>query len=203
MDSDCPGSLVCGNHDQKCRTRCAVSGCCSQGIIGFCQDGEGDCDTHSECMGDLLCGENNCEGLLANDCCRQPQGDEGKNCTINNECSGSLVCGNHNHKCRPKCTSASGSYCCSQDIEGYCQEGEGDCDHDWECQGSLVCGSNNCHGPGFHSSDDCCRRPQEDVGKSCTTDNECVADVCNLGEFGSVIGGLFFLQCSPEKVIII
>ena len=45
--------------------------------------------------------------------------------------------------------------CCSNGIEGFCGEGEGDCDRDSECAGSLVCGRNNCPwGPG--DGDDCC-----------------------------------------------
>ena len=189
MDNDCSGSFVCGNHDNKCRQKCAGSECCSQGIIGYCHEGEGDCDTHEECMGNLMCGDNNCVGPTFSshhDCCRQPQGDEGKNCVTNSECSGSLVCGN-DHKCRPKCDAVTGcgcTSCCSQGIEGYCQEGEGDCSHDYECEGSLICGSNNCQGAGFGPQDDCCQRPQGEEGKNCTSDNECTADVCNLGKFG-------------------
>ena len=58
--------------------------------------------------------------------------------------------------------------CCSTGIEGFCGEGEGDCDRDSECAGSLVCGSNNCPwGPG--DGDDCCTEPaappcNEDTG---------------------------------------
>ena len=47
-----------------------------------------------------------------------------------------------------------GNNCCSPN--NACSEGEGDCDSDSDCIGDLRCGSNNCQGPGFDASDDCC-----------------------------------------------
>ena len=63
---------------------------------GYCLEGEGDCDKHSECRGDLLCGYGHCNGF---DCCRAPTGDEGKACYDKDECGGDLVCGNDG-RCR-------------------------------------------------------------------------------------------------------
>ena len=47
-----------------------------------------------------------------------------------------------------------GNDCCS--ANNACSEGAGDCDSDSDCIGDLRCGSNNCQGPGFDASDDCC-----------------------------------------------
>ena len=47
-----------------------------------------------------------------------------------------------------------GNDCCS--ATNACSEGAGDCDSDSDCIGDLRCGSNNCQGPGFDASDDCC-----------------------------------------------
>ena len=46
--------------------------CCSNGIAGFCGEGEGDCDAHSECAGSLICGNDNCPWGDGDDCCMQP-----------------------------------------------------------------------------------------------------------------------------------
>ena len=43
--------------------------------------------------------------------------------------------------------------CCGNGVDGFCAEGEGDCDEDFECEGDLVCGTDNCHWGG---RDDCC-----------------------------------------------
>ena len=43
--------------------------CC----VGHCNVGEGDCDTDSDCKGNLVCGENNCVGDGfddTDDCCK-------------------------------------------------------------------------------------------------------------------------------------
>jgi len=37
-----------------------------------------------------------------------------------------------------------------------CGLGEGDCDSHEDCVGHLRCGDDNCDGPGFDSTDDCC-----------------------------------------------
>ena len=56
------------------------------------------------------------------------------------------------------------SSCCSQAVDGYCKEGEGDCDDDSECEGELVCGFNNC---AWNSTfDDCCAKPGKFIRRS-------------------------------------
>jgi len=37
-----------------------------------------------------------------------------------------------------------------------CGIGDGDCDRDSHCRPGLRCGKNNCRGPGFDATDDCC-----------------------------------------------
>ena len=50
------------------------SSCCTN--FNLCSEGEGDCDSDSQCFGDLECGVNNCDpslGFPANrDCCYDP-----------------------------------------------------------------------------------------------------------------------------------
>ena len=99
MDSECEGSLVCGNnncanstlincctkpcsndydcYNQECNTE--ISQCrldsfginwsnCSQ--ESPCAVDSGDCDQHTDCVGTLLCGNNNCaSGPSGMDCC--------------------------------------------------------------------------------------------------------------------------------------
>ena len=45
--------------------------CCSNGGVGFCAEGEGDCDADSECQGDLVCGNDNCAWGNGDDCCEK------------------------------------------------------------------------------------------------------------------------------------
>ena len=47
--------------------------CCT--IDSKCEEGEGDCDNNSECIGDLVCGTDNCLGSehpQLGDCCEKP-----------------------------------------------------------------------------------------------------------------------------------
>ena len=60
-------------------------------LCGYCGEGEGDCDADADCAGSLVCGTDNCVGDGfddTDDCCRQPEGDEGENCAADNECAG-------------------------------------------------------------------------------------------------------------------
>ena len=41
-----------------------------------CVEGEGDCDTDDDCLGELVCGKQNCLWGDRDDCCRQPGEDE-------------------------------------------------------------------------------------------------------------------------------
>ena len=75
--------------------------CCS--LLNKCGKGEGDCDNHNDCFGELQCGRDNCKPDASNgfdqtdDCCFDPiAGDAagilgchgGDNCcSDNNQCS--------------------------------------------------------------------------------------------------------------------
>ena len=64
----CPGNSLCefGSHFQ-------IQECCS--ASNQCGEGQGDCDKDSECLGNLVCGRDNCdESKFPNDetdCCRK------------------------------------------------------------------------------------------------------------------------------------
>jgi len=118
----------------------SISNCCTDDHP--CQVGRGDCDSDSNCVGDLRCGSNNCPRsnstwvtvfLDDNDCCYDPK---------NEVCDG---------------TGENSGSCCTKDFP--CKAGEGDCDSDSDCVGDLVCGSNNCKGEAFLDDDDCCYKP--------------------------------------------
>jgi len=125
-----------------------------------CAEGEGDCDSDSECADGLVCGTNNCGAGFPNsdyDCCVKP---------------GSLQC----------IAGSTKADCCS--VKGQCGEGEGDCDSDSECVNGLVCGTDNC-GAGFPSSDyDCCVKPGslECLAGSATANCCTVKGQCAEGE---------------------
>ena len=74
--------------------------CCS--LLNQCGKGEGDCDSHTDCEGELECGRDNCKPDLNNgfdqtdDCCFDPVAEDsagigchgGDNCcSANNQCS--------------------------------------------------------------------------------------------------------------------
>ena len=108
-----------------------------------CREGQGDCDSDSECEGSLVCGRMNCMNKTIADCCTKPC-DSDLDCT-NQECSSDI------HQCRLDSYSTKWSMC-SQDSQ--CVDGEGDCDEHSDCEGSLLCGSDNCaRGP---NGMDCC-----------------------------------------------
>ena len=74
-----PRMSQAGNPDSPCSPRSdntwRTTGndeCCSNGIEGFCGEGEGDCDAHSDCVGSLICGNDNCPWGDGDDCCMQP-----------------------------------------------------------------------------------------------------------------------------------
>jgi len=115
IENSCP-TAVCDGGDSCCTSE------------NPCEEGEGDCDYDSHCVGDLQCGKDNCQGDTfdsTDDCCFAHSGP----------CDGGDSC----------CTSAKP-----------CKEGEGDCDYDSHCAGDLKCGNNNCQGDTFDSTDDCC-----------------------------------------------
>ena len=112
-------------------TKADMQECCS--INNQCSLGQGDCDSHSECAGGLVCGRNNCgpEFLWSSaDCCKE----EGPDCNGGSK--------------------ADKRECCS--VDNPCFEGQGDCDKNYECAGDLVCGVNNCGEQFLWAEADCC-----------------------------------------------
>ena len=109
-------------------------GCCTE--VNPCFKDRGDCDKDSECLGQLVCGNNNCgdgahPGL---DCCLDAS-----------------------VKCNP---AKIDWHCCTPSSP--CGQGKGDCDNDDDCAGDLVCGKDNCG----RGALDCCVRPlREDIKK--------------------------------------
>merc|ERR1712226_1739446 len=87
--------------------------CCSGGNYK-CLEGEGDCDSDSDCAPGLFCGTNNCQGPnfdSGDDCCIK--GGLGKECWS--------YCGSKSGPCDSFC--GSGNYCCRQGtswIDGGC-----------------------------------------------------------------------------------
>ena len=124
-----------------------------------CANGEGDCDDASDCVGSLVCGNDNCEaGPRGLDCCTSTCHND-SDC-INQECN------NGNNHCRLDSYSSDWSKC---NHESQCAFGEGDCDDDSDCEGSFVCGTDNCvNGPPFL---DCCENSENKIykGKQFTT----------------------------------
>ena len=136
--SDVTGTLH-PNSTTTASPRCdGGDSCCS--LSNLCNEGEGDCDSHSDCEGDLLCGSNNCNQQNpgydpTDDCCYDP-------------------------------TTIAGTIVVDRTIDAgplarILGEGEGDCDSNSDCVGDLLCGSNNCdpENPVLSPTDDCCFRP--------------------------------------------
>ena len=128
----CTGNIICefGSHSQ-------IQECCS--TSNQCGEGQGDCDKDSECLGNLVCGTDNCDASKfpdsdRTDCCRKGNG----------------LCEFGSHPEIQECCSTSNQ----------CSEGQGDCDKDSECLGNLVCGRDNCDESKFPDNDktDCCRK---------------------------------------------
>lgn len=137
-DEECAGGLVCGENN--CPQFGETKDCCTQRCKGAwhncctpskpCGLHDGDCDEHSDCSGNLICGNNNCpKGWgKTKDCCDKP---------------GKPTCNGKWHNC---CTS-----------EKKCGLGDGDCDNDEDCDGDLVCGTNNCPAS-WGETKDCCKK---------------------------------------------
>ena len=188
-DIECIGSLKCGQgngFDDNCgsgfpynydccydpaKINCADgsggASCCSSS--NQCVAGEGDCDYDSHCIGNLKCGQDNCDtslGFPGNyDCCYEPSCSDG---------SGGTAC----------CTSSN-----------QCGLGEGDCDSDIECIGSLKCGINNCDSSlGFPGNYDCCYGPNCADGTGgaacCTSSNQCGSGEGDCDSDSDCIGSL-------------
>merc|ERR1711890_22192 len=123
---DCCYMPVCDGGDSCC-------------VNGICGEGEGDCDSNSDCNSNLVCGKDNCKTGFPGD--RSSFEDTDDCCMVpNSGCDG-------------------GDDCCK---DGNCGEGQGDCDSDSDCYGPLVCGCDNCKTgwsgdrSSFEDNDDCC-----------------------------------------------
>ena len=131
-------------------TKKQMGQCCIEN--GPCRVGQGDCDRDSECGGNLVCGQNNCDQAkffwYSADCCEEV---------------GSV-------RPEPECTGGTKEQmveCCS--VNGPCRVGQGDCDGDSECRGNLVCGRNNCdQAKFFWYSADCCEEVVRTFTFRCT-----------------------------------
>ena len=156
MDDDCQGNLVC--HKSLCTgsnwasymhgccgnasdIHCKVFGlwadnCCSSSHYQ-CDAGEGDCNSNSDCKGNLICSGKACPSSVPTvlfKCCVDPA-------TTN-----------------PPCDSLTDWSCCSKNWP--CAVGQGDCDKNSQCQGNLVCGSAGTSCPsGAPSGFNCCVDP--------------------------------------------
>jgi len=172
-----------------CQVESGRDGYCA--ACGPCNEGEGDCDNDSECVGGLVCPQSSSYNPPGNDYCEQPdcglpvnhndycrdcgpctegQGD----CDDDDECLGDLVCPqvNGTDTCKvDECPYSVGQdgYC---EACGPCTEGQGDCDSDDECMGDLVCPQNgSINPPGI----DYCEQPGEICEEICI---EVCEEVC-------------------------
>lgn len=125
-----PEARVCDANDRDRRS------CCKD--TKSCDVGQGDCDTHDECLDGLKCGRNNCLrdfkwGGTSTDCCFKPQACDKDSTNVWS--------------------------CCT--VDKPCGVGGGDCDTDDECQDGLKCSRNNCkRNYDFRQSRaDCCYQP--------------------------------------------
>jgi len=206
-DSDCATGLTCGTDN--CRSfhsnASPTADCCydKQGIGAAddmsycsssrrCSEGQGDCDTDSDCATGLTCGTDNCRSFHPNasptaDCCYDKPGigaaDDGSycsssrrcsegqgDCDTDSDCTTGLTCGKDN--CRSFHPNASPTADCCYDKPGIgahddwsycsssrrCSEGQGDCDSDSDCASGLACGTDNCKHVNSASGSDCCAR---------------------------------------------
>jgi len=111
---------------QELRCNGVDDNCCTK--EDPCVENDGDCDYDDQCLGDLLCGEANCEWDHKgddDDCCFKEEG----------RCKGE------------------DNGCCTS--EHPCKEKDGDCDYNEDCEGDLICGNNNC---AWGDHDDCCQK---------------------------------------------
>eukprot|EP00092_Neocalanus_flemingeri_P079712 GFUD01099333.1.p1 GENE.GFUD01099333.1~~GFUD01099333.1.p1 ORF type:complete len:397 (-),score=80.51 GFUD01099333.1:13-1203(-) len=218
-DAECRGNLVCGTNNCKrlgefypdkgncCEKQVQGQRCSGRNYQGRrcctpespCNEGEGDCDGpgdggehdgHAGCIGDLVCGSNNCRQFgqyyhEKDDCCQKPS-------KVKPSTSPDTMLSTNDVPLEPptdqRCSGRNyqGGRCCTPDNP--CDEGEGDCDgpddggqHDGHagCKGDLICGSNNCkqYGLYYHDKDDCCQKPSQVTGPSSFTFIQSVPDI--------------------------
>ena len=158
--------------------------------VGPCAEGEGDCDSDSECQSGLTCvqvtGTDTCQQpvcpplgdldyCLACGPCAEGEGD----CYIDSECAGDLICDfmPGTDYCRVPATVCGlpvgdADYC---RVCGPCTAGQGDCDSNSECQSGLSC----VFVPG---TDVCCPHPLghldycRDCGQCAAGQGDCYSD---------------------------
>ena len=158
---------------------------------GPCSEGEGDCDSNSECESGLTCVNDVgakygwrsivdvCESTSggtpgSNDYCRDygPCSEGEGDCDSNSECESGLTCVNDVgakygwRSIVDVCESTSGGTPGSNDYcrdYGPCSEGEGDCDSNSECESGLTCVNDVGAKYGWRSIVDVCEWREEDI----------------------------------------
>lgn len=146
-------NALCDEHNNS-----TASSCCA--FSKTCDVGQGDCDSHHDCLPGLLCGTDNCLsrygwGSEGHDCCEpEPEPD--------------ALCNEYNP--------STASSCCA--LNKMCDLGQGDCGSDDECLPGLVCGTNNCltafgWGPEGHN---CCE-PEPGPNDTCEDTNPAIGSM--------------------------
>ena len=200
-DNDCFNDGYTCFTDGVCR---AHDGSYCTNNPGKCGEGDGDCDADDECIGDLICGEDNAAeyhptvswtaGSTWDACTRLDYGTTtGAKCQQDSDCvSSSHWCFTNGH-CLAYTTD---SFCSS----GECGEGDGDCDAG-ECAEGWVCGTDNCGS--FHpgrdvDGSDCCVQDEsasfsESGGAADGDDDSAVADSTEGLYIGGLVVGVLIL----------
>jgi hypothetical protein len=203
-DGECQGRLKCHQVEGTdiCGIDIVIPACPPVGHLDYCRacgpcaEGQGDCDSDSECQDGLTCpdvpGTDTCQsgppacphpiGHLdyCRDCgpCAEGQGD----CDSDSECQDGLTCPDvpGTDTCQsgpPACPHPVGHLDYCRDC-GPCAAGQGDCDNDGECQSGLSCVQ-------VSGTDVCCPHPLghldycRDCGPcgsgqgDCDSDSEC------------------------------
>jgi hypothetical protein len=137
-----------------------------------CNQGEGDCDSDSQCASGLVCEERG-----AVDLCVKPQGGGGGSCHT--------VPRNDSNYCTSGCR---------------CNEGEGDCDSDSQCASGLVCeergavdlcvkpqsGGGSCHTVPRNDSDYCTSSCRCNQGEGdCDSSSQCASGLTCVQRSGT------------------
>merc|ERR1719376_1177632 len=141
--------------------------CCSP--TSPCGEGQGDCDTNNDCLGELVCVNDGCDRTTfpsfdsTDDCCLMlsttpdPSTVTGTNpTTIYPETDSTTISPTSTTTVVPL-PCLGGDSCCSPSSP--CGEGQGDCDRDADCLGGLICVEDGCDRttfPSFDPTDDCC-----------------------------------------------
>ena len=222
-NSDCKDGKICeqGECVTKQEQTCKKDGDCTDGtcVEGKCKPNEPECNTDSECSGDLVCREHKCveECQEDTDCneelvCKNHKCVE--ECQNDTDCDGDLVCKDHHckpdcekkedcepdfvcseqNKCIPACQndeSCDESYIC---VDEFCVKDPLWCVFDKDCPGNnYVCDiSNHCVDPSIH-----CYEDNECAGVLVCRDHKCLPECKSDTDCtdGMVCRGQ---QCQPE-----